>query len=771
MSVNEQLRSADTTISSRASRPVVSDLEALDGRLKRLSDDVFPVHPYLLTLPTNAPFRLGSRSTDNWAVGHDRPFNPEEQQLQYTTFLTHDETDSLLVAVGDWADETGCMMIDQSTAPTSAETPKDAVAKKRISLKDYKNKKTSSTGTPLADLDQRHREEVSSTKREEPEQASQTDGPGNVDKNEPLPKSSQSHSLPSPEKGSMKRQSPSDIERLGSQATGDPDMHSPKKPRLSPEKEEGEESVLPKSQSPRLPALLSPTLPPTKIPLSPTLPPATRLPRLLSPTLPPDLEKELAKLDKRSSGHGSPSYDITAAESRRDDTILSRTSSSDNNHSNSTSENNRASGPSKGAIPQKLQLLVKLRYNKKNRKRVEALLKFSGKRKAHRPVSPPGQDRDQDDSVRGERRNGTAMPNRDHATSDKLQPEIKHEIDERHTQNDRRPKESRSLTEKPLSPTSHPPPTAHDKVKSVSLTPGKDSRSSVARRSDLLKDGGGKTPANAANKRHSVDPGTKDSPSQPESRPRNNDRRAWRDEFQKFSNTGRELKHAAERYKSGASSADEKLAVVTAIEAILCFILAFVADDQAKLLARQIGDSSTWISILAYWRVVRKNSASYPVLHSLCLLLGAVSYDAIHALDLDRLANSPLPSEHTPVPTPGSDGNTIPSDENRKSRKEFMELKNRLPECYKESQKLWLEGTRALSEDALSREFPNTWSQRSHNHAERGKTPLKAGDYAGDYFLPLGGSTPPVEVVRFGCSLLEEWCAQENVEWQRRLSL
>jgi hypothetical protein len=278
---------------------------------------------------------------------------------------------------------------------------------------------------------------------------------------------------------------------------------------------------------------------------------------------------------------------------------------------------------------------------------------------------------------------------------------------------------------------------------------------------------------NPANKRHSVDPGSKESPSRPDNRPRNNERRAWRDEFQKFSNTGRELKHASERSrtKSGASAADEKLALVTAIEAIMCFILAFVADDQSKACVRQGGDSSAWVSILAYWRVVRNYSASYPVLHGLCLLLGAVSYDAIHALDLERLAVSPLPGEHTPVPTPGSDGNTVLSDENKKSRKEFLELRNRLLECHRESQKLWLEGTRALSEDVLHQEFPITWSHRSHNHAERGKIPLRAGDYAGDYFIPFGGTTPPIEVVRFGYSMLEEWCTQQDVEWKRRLSL
>jgi hypothetical protein len=181
------------------------------------------------------------------------------------------------------------------------------------------------------------------------------------------------------------------------------------------------------------------------------------------------------------------------------------------------------------------------------------------------------------------------------------------------------------------------------------------------------------------------------------------------------------LKHAAERHtnKDAVTAGDEKLAVVTAIEAVLCFILAFVADDQSKALARQVGDSSTWLSILAYWRVVRKNSAPYPRLHSLCLILGAVSYDAIHALDLERLAVAPLPGDHTPVPTPGSDGTTVTSDENKKNRRDIIELKSRLPDFYKESQRLWLEGLQGLSEDILAREFPDTWSGRSRRYSTR----------------------------------------------------
>lgn len=766
MSVNDQPPSAHTSI-THVNQPFASDLGTLDDRLERLSDEVLPPQPYILTLPTNAPFRLGSRSA-NWAVGHDRPFSPEEQELQYMTFLRHHDTDSLLVAVGDWSDESGRMMADRSSAPSTTETPKETVTKKKISLKDYKHQKTTGPVASTASHNQRMRA-GSNSRPEQTQPAPKADFSKTRDKIDPPP-TSNSHLHPFPSRGPKKRPSTSDIEQLGSQTALTSDMHSPKKPRLSPEKDARAEAVLNKSQSPRLPALLSPTLPPTKlIPFSTPL--AAKLPRLLSPTLPPDLEKELAKFEERSPARHSPKRDIVPGKGKGDDGAHSRTPNSTNSGSNASFPSHRAGASLKEAQSSKPHCIVKLRYGKANRRRVEGLLKFSGKRRSSRSDSPLGQGTDHEDALHLEMRRELG-PSRATATSDRPKTKAKHEPEASLNPTGGSLKERKTSVEKAHTPASSPFPSKNDKVKPTTSTPVKDSKALISRRADYGETGG-KTPVNPANKRHSIDPGSKESPSQPDSRLRNNERRAWRDEFQKFSNTGRELKHASERSrtKSGASAADEKLALVTAIEAIMCFILAFVADDQSKALVRQGGDSSAWVSILAYWRVVRNYSAPYPALHGLCLLLGAVSYDSIHALDLERLAVSPLPGEHTPVPTPGSDGNTAPSDENKKSRKEFLELRNRLLECHRESQKLWLEGTRALCEDVLHQEFPLTWSHRSHNHAERGKTPLKAGDYAGDYFVPFGGTTPPIEVVRFGCSMLKEWCTQQDVEWKRRLSL
>lgn len=737
MSVNTQPPSAETnTISPRAS-PSNADpetLDHLDQRLNRLSDDVLPRHPYLLTLPTNAPFRLGPRSASHWAVGSNRPFAHEEQELQYVTFLTHHNTDSLLLAVGDWSDETGRMMTDRSTAPSTTEPARETVAKKKISLNDYKNQKTTSPATSHTIHEPAARDPTKLAMREDSRRAPKPDPVKKSDKSEPPDNPSKSQSHLSPNKGPKKRPSTSDFHHLGAVGSKDPEMYSSKKQRLSPEKDAPRDITSSKSNSPRLPALLSPTLPPTSVP---------KLPRLLSPTLPPDIEKELARLGDQSPTRTSPKRDTSAVNPKRNDATQLR-----------------SPAPIKEPHPRRI---VKLRYGKANRRRVEGLLKFSGgKKKIPRPNSPVGQDTDSEDFARVDKRRDEPGSLRDDLPSDRVKPKARRELHEGDAVR------KSKVAEKPQTGNAHPrsAPALNDKIKSSTSTPVKESKAPLSRRNDL-GEGEGSTPINFAGKRPSADLSTKPSPSQSEGRSRNNDRRAWRDEFQKFSNIGRELKHAAMR----SSGTDVKLAAVTAIEAIMGFILAFVADDQSKSITRQVGDSSSWQSIIAYWRVVLKNSSQYPILHSLCLLLGAVSYGAIHSLDLDRLAVSPLPGEHTPVPTPGSDGNTVPSEENKKNWKEFSELKNRLPESFKDSQRLWLEGMRGLSEDTLRKEFPNTWSLRSHNHTERGRVILKPGEYVGDYFLPLGGITPPIEVVRFGWSLLQEWCAQEKVDWKSRLGL
>ncbi|KNG82551.1 hypothetical protein ANOM_008990 [Aspergillus nomiae NRRL 13137] len=808
MSVNRPSRATDDDIKITklpSERAYTSEQHPIDRRLKHLKEDVLPLYPFLLTVPTDVPFRLGSRFVNNWAVGNDGPFSPEEHQLQYMTFLTHHEGDSLLVAVGDWSDGTGNVMSDQQSGlQGAAGTPWSGPVKKKISLNDYKNKrKTGASPSPIGQEASSHHLSMDIV-LEDSQRAPKVSPVGNnIQKSSDKIAASRISIRPGSETLERKRPAESEPENARLQERKGAEMGL-KKPKLSVEAE-AELNKSGRSKVNGLPTLLSPTLPPTSS--------SPKLPRLLSPTLPPNIEKELARFGEETlvpdptRTKNAPNGDALRAKTQKtkssdlstsciDSTLVVGRQSLQSKYSNSvadkrpsTTQGSVASSfsetptsslryqtddkPNSYGKSAKPQLLIKLKYGRANRKRIEALLKFSGKRKVAPPGSPAKNIADPD-SVLIKRPSETIKA----TASEYPNPRIyRSEGKTRHVPSSQAPKNAGA--EKPQTPVSSTLSTIthnQEKTKQASATPVKDLKNSTYGSENVGNDGrtfsqptGRYPPGDSVT-------GVKQSVSQVNLQPsasRNGERRAWKDEYQKYGNLGRELKHAAERHtaRDCVTDVDEKLAAATAIEAILCFILAFVADDQSKTLSRQISDSSSWLSILAYWRVVKKNSAPFPQLHSLCLILGATSYDAIHALDLERFAVTPLPGEHTPVPTPGSDGNTVVSDESKKNRREILELKSRLPQCYKESQRLWLEGSQGLSEDILVHEFPDTWSRRSRNFSEQGKQCLKPGDYSGEFFLPLGRMTTPVETVRFGYSILREWCKKEGVEWNGRLCL
>jgi hypothetical protein len=612
-----------------------------------------------------------------------------------------------------------------------------------------------------------------------------------------------------------------------------------KKPRPSTKLLRGMDQSSPnaKNAAQAVPDLLSPTLPPTTT--------SPKVPRLLSPTLPPDIEEELAKMDESSQKVVSIPQSLSNLPGSKDCDTNSKSVEPTRPHSASSNKSFNTKitpsaalkvpiGGSKSGLPEeksphpvdkisrrtlseapgktsvsspdltkpnrvistKPKLIVKLRYGRVNRKRIEALLRFSGKRRPVAEYPPPRQKMGLESSSRNKEGNEpphlpkpmekprlSPTPSRGEkrannlADADAQAPASKRPKAIPNTASTER---SRTPISSALKSSSSHQQQATSKMQF--LTPRKELKG-VAMRRLGSGDSDGKSPTGmvSTSTPGRIEKVTKPSPPtsvdhQP-NKSRDIERRAWRDEFQKYVNLGRELKHAAERHgglkatDEPAVEPDDKLGAAIAIEAILCFILAFITDDKCKALGRQVGDSTAWRSILAYWHAVRNITTPYPHLHGLCVLLGAVSHDAIHGLDLERLAVSAIPGEHSPAPTPGSDGNTVTSDESKKYKKEFIELKARLPESYREAHRLWLEGTRELSDEVLASQYPVTWSRRSKNFTERGKEKLKLGEYSGEFFLPLGRTTTPLEAVRFGWSFLCEWCEKEEVNWKGRLGL
>ncbi|OJJ44197.1 hypothetical protein ASPZODRAFT_72648 [Penicilliopsis zonata CBS 506.65] len=804
---------------------------SIEKRLERLRDEVLPFYPFILTVPTDVPFRLGGRFVNNWAVGKDGPFAPEEQQLQYMTFLTHHEGDSLLLAVGDWSDGTGSIMADhrQSESPDGVNTPKGDTVKKKISLTDYKNKTKPSPSAGPSYRDTSKSSALKPQKHQGQQRTSKAEPLQHEKNNMKSTPNMRPQERPIDDRSGRKRLPDNESDQSELQGLRNSDWDSHKKPRLSVKQTGNKGSNRAKSNANSLPVLLSPTLPPTSV--------TPKLPRLLSPTLPPDIEEELVRLRNDSPNQDLKRTPSVISNASKDETTKIHPTERNKTHSatlgrNVSSKptdfaarntslrvvptNSSSRDPSRGEVllliskhdsqstpmagtPRvddlpleskiaslpvtKPQFIVKLKYGRSNRKRVEALLKFSGKKKLALGMNSSAQDipfKKEDRTLHSTKLGPERVPPPSSRTEKMSRQGNPSTANDSSSEPSRGAKSVIVKSDTPLARGASSTSTQHpqEKIKRPEGTSHKDQRESYARRTrpgDNSEESKNTLQATKANTGGS-ERAPKLSPSQSDSqsvRAKSNDRRAWRDEYQRLGNLGRELKHTAERQraKEAGTVTDDKLATVTAIEAILCFTLAFVADDRSKQLARQTGDSSTWLSILAYWRVVKKSSSAYPQLHSLCLLLGAVSYDAIHALDLERLAASSLPGDLAVAPTPGSDGSTVISEETRRARMEFIDLKTRLLDCYKESQRLWIEGTCGLSEDIISHEFPITWSKRSKNYSERGNQHFGVAEYAGDYFLPFGKTTAPIEVVRFCWTLVNEWCRKENVTWNSRLGL
>ena len=116
--------------------PNIPNISAAEARLQRISRDILPLTPYLLTVPSL--YNLSSHQVNDWKRGC--PFDAKEERLQYLTFRSHFDKDTIFHAVGDWDDGKGNILstIDRTSglsSPLPGQPPK-----KKMSFLDYKNK-------------------------------------------------------------------------------------------------------------------------------------------------------------------------------------------------------------------------------------------------------------------------------------------------------------------------------------------------------------------------------------------------------------------------------------------------------------------------------------------------------------------------------------------------------------------------------------------------------------------------------------------------------
>ena len=238
----------------------------VDERLGRITRDILPSAPYQLRI--DIEFRRDNRQAIEWR--RSCPFEAHEEQLQYLTFRSNFDKDTIFHAVGDWDDGNGNIMskIDKSSGlntPLPGQAPK-----KKISLSDYKNKAAGHVGSIAA-----------SSRASGEVHLFETGGKAEI-----VPQSASKPPTSEPQHG-LKRYVKAQVLLL-------PIRQLMKLRLLGADEcsEYSKKDASPPHPPPSKKVHLTPVPRITEIERSATW----QLPPMLSPTLPPDIEEELAKL-------------------------------------------------------------------------------------------------------------------------------------------------------------------------------------------------------------------------------------------------------------------------------------------------------------------------------------------------------------------------------------------------------------------------------------------------------------------------------------------
>lgn len=283
---------------------------------------------------------------------------------------------------------------------------------------------------------------------------------------------------------------------------------------------------------------------------------------------------------------------------------------------------------------------------------------------------------------------------------------------------------------------------------------------------------------------------------------RNGEIAFWSAEQRKYMALGRTLKHAADAILKSPECVDNNVlfdpaaknrGLAIALETIICYMLAFSIGDEITRINRKAGDVGTWRSILQYLDSVTGAAHTIPHLLGLCLQLGAVCRDTIHAYELerehDRLERERLGRER-PVSAdtdaasssfPDQEANTPVGDllsasrtaQNAQTRPGYANLKADFITELIDNARAWHKGISTLPVDDLQQCYPQTWAKRSKSPGPaKGKERLVAKRYGeGLFYLPLSSASTGIEAVRMGWSFLNEWVSKEGVEWEPRISI
>ncbi|KAI9671144.1 MAG: hypothetical protein M1817_003651 [Caeruleum heppii] len=446
--------------------------------------------------------------------------------------------------------------------------------------------------------------------------------------------------------------------------------------------------------------------------------------------------------------------------------------------------NGAKSSPQSGARPTCMQLIAKLKYGKQNRKAVQRILNMSTRsKKAESDKEEPkgagvinGKDTkvasksSQDKSDQGQKNDQKSKVNGAHSESERKTGEKRPRSTE--TANLSEPPSKRPRGPDGLNIATTPKAQVAAPLKSPAVhTPKKELKSAAMRRVDS-SEAHVKTPQPA---RSEALPAAEIATSTTKKTLSNSDRGradAWRGEHKRLSELGKRIKVQAQVMLTPSAEGgplDEKVqkkGAVLAIESVLCYIVAFSANDEMRRIQHANVQASDWRSLLGLWKFAERMSRSFRHIHGVCLQVGAVIHEIIHGLDMERLQHDPLPAAAlAESATPEAVAKAAAYET------QYLDWRERMGETSRERRPLWTTGTRDLSVEDLQTQFPRTWSKRLKVPLAHVPERLGPGKYDGDFYLPLSGITTGVEAVRATMTLMREWTKKEDVKWETSLKL
>jgi hypothetical protein len=454
----------------------------------------------------------------------------------------------------------------------------------------------------------------------------------------------------------------------------------------------------------------------------------------------------------------------------------------------------------------KPSLLVKLRYYKRNRNRVERILRlpprpsrdylrtkqFADAKESEttraRATSSASQAPDRTTKLEPKEAPKSSQPDRVRTTA---VPEKRPRAEESDAPPAKRPKVL-DLDKKPSTPT-HPPLLSPALIKSggsgkapAQATPRNDHLKSVAMNRSISNESNAPTPG--GKRTHLTPAGTplpKTGDKGPTSAPSNRggakttQLQALNELSATYNKLGRKLKHenqaifAISNAKGVKTEDDRKRSALTGLECILSYMLAYALGDARRRLEGKPCDlETTWISLMPLFRHLGASTRYFKDLNGLHAHLGVAINSRISSAIIERMVKA---SSSQPIAADSPQGGP-PSSEAGGSHT------NLEPKQLNESWKALTEHTRdaalRLPIEELVKKFPATWESRGRERdvgkdmeVERLVSDKGEPLFKGKYFLPISVDTSPIQAVRFGVAFVSEWCKKEGMGYDMQVKL